>query len=60
MYQAVCDKCGEKLRHPHWGLVLKSSPSIDFFKDYLNCEGWKEINGKLYCSNCKNKKNETF
>ena len=52
MYQAVCDRCGLKLRHPHWGLVFLPTPSYDMFESRLLNEGWKEIDGKLYCPDC--------
>ena len=52
MYQAVCDGCGLKLRHPHWGLVLLPTSSYDMFESRLKNEAWREIDGKLYCPGC--------
>ena len=52
MYQAVCDGCGLKLRHPHWGLVLLPTSSYDMFESRILNEGWKEIDGKHYCPDC--------
>ena len=51
MYQAVCDGCGK------WKLPCKTKRKSMLIATLFN--GWKEINGKLYCPDCYEYDEET-
>lgn len=53
-YQAICDGCGEIYKYKNVGEKLLAA----WLRESYLSNGWKEVNGKLYCPNCIEYDNE--